>query len=394
MFTLNSRTSVNHNSLNNLDSANTLQPNSFNSPYRNCEFSKTQIHPISTKDVLDPNLQKQNTLFSFKKFWKSSKAHKPSLSPSKTEPIQKNNIPNYQKILNNDLTSILNNNISLSYLFVSLIIDFSPEVILFFLEAREFSNNINVSKESRKKHAQIIWNAFIRKSAPLEININSSIRQHLLEEINKDTISPDVFSKPQAHMFNLLESTLINFIQKPIYNQMVDNITSINISKSKTQHCELYVAAQISNALKKTYGIFITTQKNTHPVPGPSVLNEHALTSSDLRTSLEAWAQTFVNRYLQMPLPTHESTCITLGYSMFETGNLSKKKAPFETKSIRTMNTASTFDNHDSSITVNNFSPNYNSNNVNINHNDLRDSSTIKISKKKVPTLKSRWWGK
>ncbi|PVU98123.1 hypothetical protein BB561_000127 [Smittium simulii] len=221
-------------------------------------------------------------------------------------------ISEFSKNFTNDISSILNSKISISYLFISLILDFSPEVLLFYLEVNEYLKNQLKPKEYRKNHAQKIINTFIKSSSPLEININSSIKQSLLDSMFNEDIPLNIFQKSHAQAFKQLESNLTNFIQKPIYFQMINHIVAFNNSFEKKEQIYHVIASQITLALKKSYGIYVLDSETLHSDADYLRSKSTSLTSSDLRTSLEAWARIFANKYLNTNLPTYNESCTTV----------------------------------------------------------------------------------
>ncbi|OLY79558.1 hypothetical protein AYI68_g6369 [Smittium mucronatum] len=270
-----------------------------------------------SKDVqfgLDLNQEVKPKNQFFKSLWgkKKTKSYDPP-SPNSNdlefiEPPQL--VENYFSITQNQIAFLLKNNICVSYFLISLILDYCPEILLFYLEVETFMNSSETRSDLRKKHASIIYNTFIRRSSPLEINISSSLSQKLAMDIIKDVIPDSIFQKAQVQMFKQLESSLLNFIQKSEHNQMLKIINELNSGSIDPKYANYIAASQISLTLNRAYGVRIQKHSSPKNYVDLFVISEQDLTTPDLRSSLEAWANRFSSIHLGIPLPTIESSTL------------------------------------------------------------------------------------
>ncbi|OMH78857.1 hypothetical protein AX774_g7745 [Zancudomyces culisetae] len=99
---------------------------------------------------------------------------------------------------------------------------------------------------------------------------------------------------------------------------MLEDVVELAKYPGRREQLLINITAKITIALWKTYGVRVLSKSRKLDVE-TIMGNERDFTSSDLRTSLEAWAQRFAFTHLQMPLPTYDSAAVTLGFSMLDT---------------------------------------------------------------------------
>ncbi|OMJ11617.1 hypothetical protein AYI70_g9607 [Smittium culicis] len=325
---------------------------------------------------IDSQIRSKPKTHFFKSFWSRTKKTQSNTNVCtlKSEPTlieQPIVVENYDNILQNEIVYLLKNHICLAYFLVSLTLDFCPEILLFYLEVEAFQKLPKNSNEVRKKYALIIYNTFIRRSSPLEINISSSMSQKLAIDIVKDIIPDNIFTKAHAHMFKQLESSVLNFIQKPEHKLMLKSIFDLKNGFTDLEYANYSAAAQISINLHKSYGIRVHDIDGSIDNSNIYMLNESDLTSVDLRSSLESWAHRFSKINLQVPLPNFETAAAFINNNPFANDGkvFGKRPEKFD----------SNFDKAKSSLSVRTFTNIY-SKSVNISKAALKSNSNFDAS--------------
>ncbi|PVV05215.1 hypothetical protein BB560_000263 [Smittium megazygosporum] len=177
---------------------------------------------------------------------------------------------------------------------------------------------------------------------------------------------------------------------------MIENLKALNSRQIEKARLSQILSARITTALKKSYGVHVLDPEIFHFEPKYAVSRHHSLTSSDLRTSLEAWAQVFSRRYLDIPLPTYSNSCVLLDDLYSESYKYGKplNKLP-ENIDNRTKSTLKTYINSVSTPTIPRGYKYHSEKLVDASdaHTMMRNDSILH-TQKKVQYTGSRWWSK
>ncbi|KAI8319525.1 hypothetical protein GQ54DRAFT_306225 [Martensiomyces pterosporus] len=218
------------------------------------------------------------------------------------------------------LQSLLTSPVAVCYFMASTISNFSPESLLFYLEAEHYRTANFPSEDRRKRYAKGLYKAFISHSAPLEINISHSMRQRITQVFRSGgPITPTLFQETQSHTYALLDQDFALFRQRTLFNRMVTELSSASTAtgtapRKDSQTQRLRAVAALYDALSKTYGVYsLPPSKSTlveSEMPSFTKFADMELTSTDVKIALPAWLCRTTIRLLDTPMPSsYEESC-------------------------------------------------------------------------------------
>ncbi|KAJ2632557.1 hypothetical protein H4R22_001161 [Coemansia sp. RSA 1290] len=213
------------------------------------------------------------------------------------------------------LEPLLGSPLGTCYFMASLISSFSPELLLFYLEAEHYRSAPFENDMQRTRYAKGIYKAFVSQRASLENNTSDSIRLGIAAVLHSsEPASPSLFHEAQAHVRMLLEQEFASFRQRPLYKTMLAEL-SLPHKDVASQHARAVTA--IYDSLSTSYGVHSIPAGKTCMVLSEAPLfikfRDMDLTSANQRIALSAWLCRITTRLLDMPLPsTHNGSCVSL----------------------------------------------------------------------------------
>jgi hypothetical protein len=123
------------------------------------------------------------------------------------------------------LKAMLQSKVPLCYFLYSLLEDYCPENLFFFLEALEFENGKYRSREEQEENAVYIYNTYLSKKSCLEINIDEKLHNDIHNFImNMDKTTSDNISKcfitARNAVYQLMEGSFAKFQKSEISSRM------------------------------------------------------------------------------------------------------------------------------------------------------------------------------
>ncbi|KAJ2384523.1 hypothetical protein GGI23_006912, partial [Coemansia sp. RSA 2559] len=158
------------------------------------------------------------------------------------------------------LQSLLTSPVAVCYFMASAISNYSPETLLFYLEAEHYRSANFASNDRRTRYAKGLYKAFISNRAPLEINISHGMRQRITQAFRNDSeVTTGMFKETQDHVYSLLEQDYSTFRQRTLFRRMMAELSSSptpggSSSRKETQMLHIRAVSAIYDALSKTYG--------------------------------------------------------------------------------------------------------------------------------------------
>ncbi|KAJ2780985.1 hypothetical protein H4R18_003135 [Coemansia javaensis] len=207
------------------------------------------------------------------------------------------------------LQPLLTSPVATCYFLASAISSYTPETLLFYLEAEHYRSASFSDGERRTRYAKGLYKAFVSHRAPLEINISHTMRQRITSAFRAGGPAPlTLFQETQAHAHALLEQDFVQFRQRPLFRRMMADLASL---RRDPRLLSLRAVAAVYDALASTYGI------RALPAGKPRLVQAEAplfvkfadmdLTSTDLGVALPAWLCRTSIRLLDTPMPSsHE----------------------------------------------------------------------------------------
>lgn len=203
------------------------------------------------------------------------------------------------------LSALLESPAGVCYLLSMAIGNYSPETLLFYLEAEHYRRANFGANERRTRYAKGLYKAFISHRAPLEINISHAVRQritHVLRAASQAPPPADLFQEAQGHAYSLLEQDYIQFRQQPLFVRMKTDLGTPFNEQAK------HAVSVVYDHLSRSYGV------QSLPPDKPRLVESEAphfikfadmdLTSIDIRIALPAWLCRTTIRLLNTPLPS------------------------------------------------------------------------------------------
>ncbi|KAJ2850101.1 hypothetical protein IWW36_002156 [Coemansia brasiliensis] len=213
------------------------------------------------------------------------------------------------------LEPLLSSPLGICYFMASLISTFSPELLLFYLEAEHYRTAPFENDMQRTRYAKGIYKAFVSQRASLENNTSDSIRLRIAAVLHSsEPASPSIFHEAQVHVRMLLEQEFASFRQRPLYKTMLAEL-SLPRKDVPSQHARAVGA--IYDSLFASYGVHNLPAGKTHMVLSEAPLfikfRDMDLTSTNQRVALSAWLCRITTRLLDMPLPASQNdSCVPL----------------------------------------------------------------------------------
>ncbi|KAJ2451747.1 hypothetical protein EV183_003404 [Coemansia sp. RSA 2336] len=213
------------------------------------------------------------------------------------------------------LEPLLGSPLGTCYFMASLISSFSPELLLFYLEAEHYRSAPFENDMQRTRYAKGIYKAFVSRRASLENNTSDSIRLRIAAVLHSsEPASPSLFLEAQAHVRMLLEQEFASFRQRPLYKTMLAEL-SLPRKDVTSQHAR--AVKSIYDSLSSSYGVHSLPAGKTRMVLSEAPLfikfRDMDLTSPNQRIALSAWLCRITARLLDMPLPSsHNGSCVSL----------------------------------------------------------------------------------
>ncbi|KAJ2634500.1 hypothetical protein GGF40_004168 [Coemansia sp. RSA 1286] len=195
------------------------------------------------------------------------------------------------------------------YLLAAAISAYSPENVLFYLEAEHFRSASFGGDERRLRYAKGLYKAFVSRRAPLEINISHAMRQRVLAAFRSGApVAASMFDETQAHAYALLEADFASFRQRPLYQRMLADLGAAAQSRNDVRAQHARAVAAMVDALTATYGVRGVAPSKAllarAEAPAFAKFADLDLTSTDLRVALPAWLSRTAIRLLDTPLPS------------------------------------------------------------------------------------------
>ncbi|KAJ2610924.1 hypothetical protein H4S08_003398 [Coemansia sp. RSA 1365] len=213
------------------------------------------------------------------------------------------------------LQALLTSPVATCYFLASTIGNYSPETLLFYLEAEHYRTASFADADRRTRYAKGLYKAFVSHRTPLEINISHSMRQRITGVFRaaKPAVA-EMFQETQAHALALLDQDLTHFRQRPLYCRMMAELASppaIGPSlRKETRAQHMRAVAAVYSALASTYGVHILPSSKSALVASEAPLftkfADMELTSPELRVALPAWLCRTTVRLLDIPLPSSQ----------------------------------------------------------------------------------------
>ncbi|KAJ1960501.1 hypothetical protein GGI12_003767 [Dipsacomyces acuminosporus] len=218
------------------------------------------------------------------------------------------------------LQSLLSSPVAVCYFMASTISTFSPENLLFYLEAEHYRTASFPSEDRRRRYAKGLYKSFISHSAPLEINISHSMRQHITQVFrSNEPITSALFQETQNHAYALLDQDFALFRQRPLFNRMMAELSSASTAtgtsqRKDNQNQRLRAVSALYDALSKTYGVYSLPLNKSKLIetemPSFTKFADMELTSADVKVALPAWLSRTTIRILDTPMPSsYEEWC-------------------------------------------------------------------------------------
>ncbi|KAJ2620225.1 hypothetical protein GGI26_005182 [Coemansia sp. RSA 1358] len=212
------------------------------------------------------------------------------------------------------LQSLLTSPVAACYFMASTISSYSPETLLFYLEAEHYRTANFASEDRRIRYAKGLYKAFISHRAPLEINISHGMRQHIMQALRVDgAVTTSMFKETQDHAYALLEQDYYLFRQRPLFHRMMAELSASptagsSSSRKETRSQHLRAVSAVYDALSKTYGVHTLPASKSKlvesEIPTFTKFADMDLTSTDLKTTLPAWLCRTTMRLIDTPMPT------------------------------------------------------------------------------------------
>ncbi|KAJ1814048.1 hypothetical protein LPJ75_002934, partial [Coemansia sp. RSA 2598] len=192
------------------------------------------------------------------------------------------------------LQAVLASPVAVCYFLASAIAGYSPENLLFYLEAEHFRTASFSSDERRLRYAKGLYKAFVSHRSPLEINISHAMRQRILRAFQSGAPVPVLmFDETQAHAYALLEGEFANFRQRPLFQRMLADLAVATPSRKDALAQHSRAVAAIFEALASTYGIRTIAPSKAllveSEMPAFTKFADMDLTSTEMRLALPAW---------------------------------------------------------------------------------------------------------
>ncbi|KAJ2753888.1 hypothetical protein IWQ56_006562, partial [Coemansia nantahalensis] len=205
------------------------------------------------------------------------------------------------------LQPLLTSPVATCYFLASNISNYTPETLLFYLEAEHYRTASFADSDRRTRYAKGLYKAFISHRAPLEINISHTMRLRITSAFRSgEPATPDIFQETQAHTYALLEQDFAQFRQRPLFRRMMAGLAAAAAPSSSAgtagrsgsplrqgmyaQH--LRAVAAVYDALTSTYSIHSLPAGKVHLVEAEAPLftkfADMDLTSTELATALPA----------------------------------------------------------------------------------------------------------
>ncbi|KAJ2159777.1 hypothetical protein GGF46_002772 [Coemansia sp. RSA 552] len=212
------------------------------------------------------------------------------------------------------LQSLLTSPVATCYFLASAISNYSPESLLFFLEAEHY-RTANFSDSARRtRYAKGLYKAFISHRSPLELNISHGTRTRITSAFRTaEPATAAMFQETQAQARALLEQDYASFRQRPLYGRMMADLASPPTSRSSpsrkdTRAQRVRAVTAVYDALAATYGIDSLSPSKARLVESEAPLfikfADMDLTSTELHIALPAWLCRTTVRLLDTPMPT------------------------------------------------------------------------------------------
>ncbi|KAJ1734971.1 hypothetical protein LPJ61_000790 [Coemansia biformis] len=225
------------------------------------------------------------------------------------------------------LQPLLTSPVATCYFLASTISNYTPETLLFYLEAEHYRTASFPDNDRRTRYAKGLYKAFISHRAPLEINISHAMRLRITGTFRAtEPATPAIFQETQAHALGLLEQDFAQFRQRPLFRRMMADLSTPPVAAAaagaaaaasapslrtggRVQH--LRAVAAVYDALATTYGIHCLPPGKPRLVESEAPLftkfADMDLTSTELLTALPAWLCRTTIRLLDTPMPSsHE----------------------------------------------------------------------------------------
>ncbi|KAJ2001203.1 hypothetical protein GGI04_003507 [Coemansia thaxteri] len=209
------------------------------------------------------------------------------------------------------LAAVLTSPVATCYFLASVIEGYSPESLLFYLEAEHFRGAAFGAEDRRARYARGLYKAFVSSRAPLEVNITHAMRARVALAFRAALPVPAaLFHETQAHVYALLEQDYALFRQRPLYARMMDALASPPSAAAprkdaRVQHAR--AVAAVHDALTATYGVLALPASKARlvqsEVPSFTKFADMDLTSADSRVALPAWLCRTTIRLLDTALP-------------------------------------------------------------------------------------------
>ncbi|KAJ2078091.1 hypothetical protein H4R24_004721 [Coemansia sp. RSA 988] len=213
------------------------------------------------------------------------------------------------------LQPLLTSPVATCYFLASTIANYSPETLLFYLEAEHYRTASFVDVDRRTRYAKGLYKAFVSHRTPLEINISHSMRQRITGVFRAaEPATADMFQETQAHTLALLDQELAHFRQRPLYCRMMAELASPPAAgpsaRKDTRAQHVRAVAAVYSALTSTYGVLSLSPSKSALVASEAPLftkfADMDLTSPELRVALPAWLCRTTVRLLDIPLPSSQ----------------------------------------------------------------------------------------
>lgn len=148
--------------------------------------------------------------------------------------------------------AVINNKVLLEAFTQYTVQEWCVENILFHQAVEEFRDKFNADANAGKEYAQMIIKEYVISGAPLEINLDHSVKRSLLEELHEELRST-TFDESQKTIYKLMEND--SFAKwrrtsdfKEALERVVDGRGNSSVGSSKgSQHTDLKLRIEMKN---------------------------------------------------------------------------------------------------------------------------------------------------